>query len=372
MWLARARNLPLSLSLRAFEPRESFRSVLELVINLALQWREIVLEDVPLSLLPVEGKYPSLVSITMRCVPSPDSPIPSFRGAPRLRDIYMTRYTRRIQLHWHQLTKFRTGWISIRDCLELLRHASNLVNAHFRLISMYYFDDLALPGAIVLPQLQSLGLSGPWRARRDPPLDLLKCLKSPALKSLTLDFEDHNSSVCDISPFLSFVSQPLQLHTLILSLLPTTADDLIDCLKATPTVTQLELQISDHILNLNPLFSKLAGHSDFLSQLESFDLSLSGPPSIADPSLVLTALEWRCISTSFIRLQYFQFVVYIDDRNHELEDMDDCDIGAINDRKTEEYLQSFKSHALYPVLEASGTGFSFGEYFLEWRAVHPK
>ncbi|KAF7363880.1 hypothetical protein MSAN_01046000 [Mycena sanguinolenta] len=376
MWLSSARSLPLSLSLRAFQPRKTFHSVLELVISRAHQWREIVLHGGYELSLPVDGKYPLLEKLTIFFLP-PAHPTLSFRDAPRLRDVYMPSFTGRIQLPWHQIIKFRIG-CDVEDCLEFLRHASNLVDAHLRVKPTYYssyFDDLVLPNAILLPQLQFLDLSAQWRDGEVLPMALLQYLETPALQRLTLCFEDYDStdSTCDISPFLSFVSQPsFKLHTLTLSRLPTTVDDLVDCLKAAPTVAQLELQISDHILNLNPLFAKLAGHGDFLPQLESFHISLSGASSIADPSLVLTALEWRCISTPFIRLQYFRFVVYIDDRNPELEDIDDCDIDAINDRKTEEYLKSFKSYALYPVLQVSGTSFSFGEYFLEWRAVHPK
>ncbi|KAJ6502058.1 hypothetical protein C8R45DRAFT_975202 [Mycena sanguinolenta] len=193
-------------------------------------------------------------------------------------------------------------------------------------------------------------------------MGLLQYLETPVLTSLTLCYRDDQREVYNISPFLSFVSQPsFQLQTLALSCLPTTVDDLIDCLKATPTVIQLDLAISYHIQNSNPLFAKFAEHGDFLPQLESFDISLSGFPSIADPSLVLTALERRCISTAVVPLQHFRFAVSIYDTDPE--EIDD---------PTEVYLQSFKSHALYPKLEAAGTNLSLGQYFLQWSTVRPK
>ncbi|KAF7363886.1 hypothetical protein MSAN_01046600 [Mycena sanguinolenta] len=160
----------------------------------------------------------------------PDKPILSFCDAPKLRDVHIARrYATRIQLPWHQLTKFRPMWIDVEDCLELLRHASNLVDAQLRLNSTYcyYFDYVALPNTILLPQLQSLDLSGPWRDEEVLPIALLQYLETPVLKSLTLCFMEERNGVYDISPFLSFVSQPLfQLQTLTLSSLPTTVDDL--------------------------------------------------------------------------------------------------------------------------------------------------
>ncbi|KAF7363889.1 hypothetical protein MSAN_01046900 [Mycena sanguinolenta] len=212
--------------------------MLDLVNSRSHQWREIVLgRDVPLSLLPVDGKYPFLESITMHYTspPSPDSPIPSFRDAPRLHDVHMMIYTTRMELPM--------------------------------------FGSSALPtDTIILPQLQSLCLSGPWNDEGDQdqaaqtiPTTLLKCSKTPVLKTLNLGFMDCHSSVCDILPFLSFVSQsPLQLHTLKLSLVPATEDALIDCLKATPTLVYLQLQIFHHIFDLNPLFAKFTGPSNFL------------------------------------------------------------------------------------------------------------
>ncbi|KAJ6502059.1 hypothetical protein C8R45DRAFT_895294 [Mycena sanguinolenta] len=298
-WLSRARSLPLSLSLHPFLPSDSFYSVLELVISRAHQWREIVLDGG--YELPVDAKYPLLEKLAFFLLPRAH-PTLSFRDAPRLHDVSMPSYTAKIQLPWHQLIEFRTQ-CDIEDCLQFLRHASSLVDAELGLNTTYssYFLDLALLDAILLPKLQSLHLGGEWRDEEALPIALLQYLKTPVLQSFTLCFEDHDStySTCDISPFLSFVSQPsFKLHTLTLSLFPTTVDTLIDCLKATPTVTELELRIPYYIVHLNPLFAKFAGDGDFLPQLESFHISVSGPQSFPDPSLVLAALQWRCTSTT--------------------------------------------------------------------------
>ncbi|KAF7363876.1 F-box domain-containing protein [Mycena sanguinolenta] len=340
-------------------PHSSFHSMLELVNNRSHQWREIVLgRDVPLSLLPVDGKYPFLESITMHYTfpPSPDSPILSFRDAPRLHDVHMMIYTTRIELPWHQLTRFRTDEIDIEDCLELLRRSYNLADAQLK-IPM--FGSSALPtDTIILPQLQSLYLSGPWhdeggqdhdQAAQTIPTALLKCLKTPALKTLILGFMDCRSTVCDISPFLSFSSQsPFQLHTLKLFFVPATVDALIDCLKATPTLIHLQLQISRHILDLNPLFAKFTGPSDFLPKLESLHVALIVNPSIVDAALVLSALVWRCISAPEVRLKNFRFTVSTGFRDYD------------------EYFNSIKSHSVYAILEASETDLYIGKKTKEY------
>ncbi|KAJ7200079.1 hypothetical protein B0H12DRAFT_1164769 [Mycena haematopus] len=337
MWLSRAQSTPLSIHLDIYMPEAVSKSLLELVCGLSHQWQDIDYgETVSLLSLPIDGKYPLLEKL--RISPLPYHPILCFHDAPRLCDVYIPIYTTRIQLPWLQLTTFRTDSIGIEDCLELLGHALNLVDAH---LEIHTHSSPTLPSTIFsLSQLRSLDLSGSISAEETMPMNLLRCLKTPALETLILGPEYYDRSVCDISPFLSFASQSsFQLHTLKLSLVHTTADALVQCLKATPSVIQLELRVSYRVSDTNTLFAQFTGHRDFLPKLERLRIGLPFG-SIPDVSRVIGVLIWRCMTVAVARLQSFWFNVQVG--------------PSYNRPALAAYIQVIKAHPVYLELKASG------------------
>ncbi|KAJ7311498.1 hypothetical protein DFH08DRAFT_756752 [Mycena albidolilacea] len=344
-WIARARSTPLSLQLYAnvYDGAGSVvDSLLEIIGGVSQQWQNIDIDigkDLPLP-FPGNGKYPLLEKLNVSS-PPPDRSVLSFRDAPRLHDVFIPTYTTRIELPWHQLTKFGTERMDIEACLDLLRHASNLVDAHLRILP--YDASTLLQTIFSLPQLHSLNLSGAAWSDDDEdmsemmPMTLFKCLKTPALKTLALGFENVDiEDSTDISPFLSFVSQSsFQLDTLVLSLVPHTTDALIKCLKATPSVIRLKLQISHQIVDADPLFVQLTDDRDFLPKLESLSIALSSWRPNIDALVVVNMLLWRCIISPVTRLQSFRF----------LEDSIKSHI---------------KAHPAYLELEASGIDLGLG------------
>jgi hypothetical protein len=359
-WISRAGSTPLSFWLHANASDPAVDSLLQIISGVSQQWQNIDIRDLPLS-FPADRKYPLLEKLNLS--PSSDHPVLSFCDAPRLRDVFISEYTTRIQLPWHQLTKFGTLSMRIEACLDLLRHASNLAEAHLR-ISPYGAS--ALPDTIFsLPQLHYLNLSVPWvddeytEMVEMPmmPMTLLKCLKTPALKALALGFEyTWNDDLVDISPFLAFVSQSsFHLHALTLSVIPTTTDALMDCLKATPSVIRLKLHISPSIVDMDPVFAEFTGHDKFLPNLESLQISLwpRSPTQTVDASLVVNMLIWRCVTSRVARLRSFWLAVL---GKRELEESIKCYIEA---------------HPVFPELEALGTELRFGErnYLLSFMDV---
>jgi hypothetical protein len=253
---------------------------------------------------PGDSKYPLLEKLV---ITSSLTGLPILRDAPLLHDVFISTYAIKINLPVHQLTKFGTLETDIEACLELLRHASNFVDAHLR-ISPY--DPSALPNTIF-----------------------------SALKTLALGFE-HSvvGQLVDISPFLSFVSQSsFQLNTLSLSCIPATTEALFECLKATPSVIHLKLQISPRISDVNPVFTEFTNHHDFLPKLRSLDIGLAAWSPTVDASFVVDMLIWRYLTPKMARLQSFRF-------------------HSIYDRDLGKSLQSYiKAHPVYPELEALGT-----------------
>ncbi|KAJ7311470.1 hypothetical protein DFH08DRAFT_1087834 [Mycena albidolilacea] len=344
-WLSRARSAPLSLQLYncAANPA-AVNSLLEIISGLSQQWQNIEIGgDLPSS-HPVDGKYPFLEKLNIFSPPD-DHPILSFHHAPRLRDVFIpVEYTTRLQLPWHQLTKFGTEKMGIEACLDLFRHAPNLAEAYLRIAP---YGASALPDTIFsLPQLKSLNLGGAWADDDDDddvevgeimPMTLLNCLKAPALKTLALGFEHvRTRNVIDMSPFLSFVSQSaFHLDALTLSCLPITMEALVECLKATPSVIHLKLLIPNRVINMNPVFAAFTGHQDFLPKLQSLDLRLLASSPTIDGSVVVDMLIWRCLTSEVACLQSFLF--------------------SYKSRYIENHIKPFvTAHPVYPKLEASG------------------
>ncbi|KAJ7685547.1 hypothetical protein DFH06DRAFT_1158800 [Mycena polygramma] len=313
-WLSRAGSTPVTLLLEAFVAEPHILSLLDIIGRLSQQWRDIELvlgDDLPRKFfVPSEAGFPCLEKLA---IAPPLSELPmSFCKAPKLREVFLFRFTPQVQLPWHQLTKFRTYAIGIARCLEILRDAPNLVTGIFEIQD---FDSPPLPQAVLLlTQLQSLRLGKSEADGVDPlPMTVLNCLEAPALKSLTLAFGNAQDEDLDVFPFLSFAARSsFQLHALALSRLPVTTSTLIGCLKATPSVVHLKFQPRHVGVDINVLLLLLTRHPDFLPNLQSLSmmLPLSGVSSMthATPFLMLDMLLWRWSAVGSARLRFFDLI----------------------------------------------------------------
>ncbi|KAJ7864853.1 hypothetical protein B0H14DRAFT_3443371 [Mycena olivaceomarginata] len=323
-WISRARSTPLSLMLSTNASDPAVDSLLEIIGEVSQQWQNIQLGGaLPFSFpFPGNGKYPLLEKL--RNLPFRASPIRSADAiVPRCAAIAR-------RFHHDIYDKDTASFPPVNQ-------------AHLRIS---WYDASALPNTVFsLPQLRSLNLGGTWMEML--PISLLKCLKTPALRTLALGFEDaRNRAPADVSSFLSFVSQSaFKLHTLTLSCLPVTPGALLECLKATPSVIHLKLQIWPGIVDMNPVFAAFTGHRDFLPNLESFGLAFSTwqptvDAPIVDASVVVDMLIWRCLTSTVTRLQSFVYDSY----------------------DLEETVQSYiKAHSVYPELEALGVNLDLDE-----------
>ncbi|KAJ7907367.1 hypothetical protein B0H13DRAFT_2019159 [Mycena leptocephala] len=293
------------------------RSLLKTITASSPQWRKIVLDlgvELAEILFSSDGSlqrhFPSLEKLDINCVVPSIHPI-SFCNAPRLREIFLPSYPTRRPIHfpWAQITTFWTGDIDLSQCIDILTNASNLVNGTF---DFQYHDPFDVSqSSIISLHLQSLTLAGELIIGGDSiPMAILNCLNTPALKDLTLQFNGNQPSSFsrDVSPFLSFVSRlSLQLHSLALSLMPTTTETLIQCLKATPSLVHLKLE-PPRIVNMNTIFTQLTGNSDFLPKLESLHIFFSFDTGrhFITASVVVDMLCWRWAAVGITQLRSFQ------------------------------------------------------------------
>ncbi|KAJ6490750.1 hypothetical protein C8R47DRAFT_458400 [Mycena vitilis] len=217
------------------------------------------------------------------------------------------------QLPLHQLTTLWCACVSLSSCVQLLRDASSLLHGTFQVE-----DDPSTLQAVSIVQhsrLQhlELGAADPDEDRLFyNPMPLLKCLTIPSLNNLALDFpwsRDIAIPPADISPFLSFVSRSsCQLHTLCLSDMPTTSDELIECLKATPSLVHLKLTPVPTSADMNAVFAQCTGPVDFLPKLESFHTYFPSALDLPRVIVVIRMASWRwaAVPAGMTRLRSFR------------------------------------------------------------------
>ncbi|KAJ7766736.1 hypothetical protein B0H16DRAFT_371824 [Mycena metata] len=321
-WLDNARAIPLSLGLadivEGHAPNDQLKSLVAFVLSLSHQWRSLELELEAPSILAksafrdFKGAVPLLEKLSIstyhRAIRI------TFPTAPKLRELSVTTYNSKIQVPWPQLLTFRSEDISIASCLNILRHSSRLVNGTFKIRG----NPLTLPRTVVVrPHLRHLALGAAYSSFRQPllPLTILDCLKTPALKSLTLESADSGTGhTVAVSSLLSFISRSSpRLHTLALSFISTTPAALIECLKATPSLVHFKFQprrrIGRH--DIEPIFLQLTGHPKFLPNLESLHMVFARDPPPSSPapvtaSVLVEMLRWRWVTPGVARLRRFR------------------------------------------------------------------
>ncbi|KAJ7685650.1 hypothetical protein DFH06DRAFT_1159054 [Mycena polygramma] len=307
MWLSRARGSPLSICLRDTQ-RMPVDPLFTTVIGFSQQWQRIEFDIGPESasyIFPVGGKFPLLRSLDLSIADGYLSV--SLSEAPRLREVTIYPHDPHIQLPWHQLDLLCCYEVHAPSCIEILRNSFNLLDGTFSFID----DSSVLPTSILHHNhLQRLEL-GTYAEVGNAPLLILSCLKIPSLKDLTLKFPYHSGTLpANVSLFLSFISQSCcQLHTLTLAYVRTTPDELIECLKAAPSLVSLRL--TPYVV-MDAVFAQLTGHAAFLPKLESLHIffPFKYETSYFDASAVVQMLCWRWAAVGITRLLSFRLGYY--------------------------------------------------------------
>ncbi|KAK7038204.1 hypothetical protein R3P38DRAFT_2904988 [Favolaschia claudopus] len=316
-WLARARQAPLVLSLRlgtGLTRPECVRPILQAIAGMSAQWRIINFDPslVDTSLLfpntAAPPAFPILEKVTCKNNTQFTSLLP-FVNAPRLREFHTYSYP--IALHpdfpWAQITTFTARYASSASCFwHVLDRAINLVEGKFR---FQLWKDPVIPSESPtsiksLDHLQSLSVDTNSEEGTAPtPISVLRHLKTPALKRLTLRQHSFEPRPIDASAFCSWISQSaVRLHYLELSFAPVSSEPLIICLKALPSLVELQLQILRNV-DFDPLFSQLT-NSDFLPRVEIMHCQFS-TASPSNPHVLARALRCRWDAVGITRLRTF-------------------------------------------------------------------
>ncbi|KAJ7727922.1 hypothetical protein B0H16DRAFT_1778190 [Mycena metata] len=296
LWLSRARSVPLSLWLYddwdKKVPCSLERSLFPIVIDLSEQWRLLVIGGSFWASLfhdgSLNGKVPLLEELS----------IDDFGSHP-------------VILHdAPKLPNEPTRYVNIPFSLEILKNSPNLMQASFNLFT-FDFESPHLPASEYRhARLQRLVLSVSEDDDRALPISLLDLLETPALNDLTVVLDPRQPVIVGISPLLSFLSQSaLRLHTLALAHITAPMEDLIECLKLTPSLAHFKFRCA-HPSDFDILFTKLTGCAKFLPKLEGllagFDEEKT-PPSLAT-SVAVEMLCWRWAAVGIAQLKSFRLV----------------------------------------------------------------
>ncbi|KAJ7171923.1 hypothetical protein C8R46DRAFT_1084250, partial [Mycena filopes] len=272
-WLSRTGNLPISLALvddivHGISP-DPEDSVLSVIVEWAGRLRA----------LEIGGRFWGDIlngekgSITERVPLLEELTISTYNelgpvilpNAPKLRIVSVNLWTPTlpIQLPWHQLTKIHIGYIDIVPFLAILQTSTSLLQASFDFYAWTIQSSRLPVSDYSHARLRRIHLGVAECSEKQIPLSLLHHLKTPTLEGLSVAFL-HESLTLDLSPLLSFLSQPrLRLQTLALDSINTSMADLIKCLRLTPSLTHLRLT-PHYIRDIDVLFTQLTGRPEFL------------------------------------------------------------------------------------------------------------
>ncbi|KAJ7706909.1 hypothetical protein B0H17DRAFT_1192465 [Mycena rosella] len=319
-WLARARRVPLSLRFHNSNgdwESASAQSILQIIVSLFPQWRNIEL-DLTLSLgqiiFPLGREFPLLEKLAfITCGEhGPKFMASLYIDAPKLRQI-SARIYHIVSLHipWDQITVYRMTCSNFRTCIQILPYLLNLVNGTFE-VDRYNSptEPISVPPLL---RLQSLTVVG---SGRSVPMHILDYFTAPALKTLTLRFPHYRPMVAsETAPLISFASRSsFQLHTMSLSLV-LTADAVVQCLEALPSLAHLKIMIEPLRADyMSAVFRQLTGIGEFLPKLESLHAILTNlspfesQPQPIGVGVLTELLHWRRTSAGITQLKSFQLV----------------------------------------------------------------
>ncbi|KAJ7772038.1 hypothetical protein DFH07DRAFT_214002, partial [Mycena maculata] len=286
-WLSRTGDMPLSIKIEeggrtyldaVLDARQVY-PVLQMIGRLSAQWETIYISVYPEHLdhlFSVKGRFPWLKKLVVECALHLqfewhyiEYPPRELRDASMLREIQLFRASwTTLALPWASLPVYLSEKIGVYEGLDVLRSGTGLSRCTLCLVPEPHHYISSLPPII---NLQDLTLSE--RAETLEPLlvmEMLKHLTLPALKNLSLEFEDiDDRPPADITEFLPFIlrsSLQLKLQSLTLCLVPTSETRLLQCIRCIPSLVTLQLQLSKPI---SAVHDRLTCDAGFLTRLQS-------------------------------------------------------------------------------------------------------
>ncbi|KAF8211063.1 hypothetical protein K438DRAFT_1808733 [Mycena galopus ATCC 62051] len=234
LWFDRAGILPISISLNSQLLPPGFHSWAS---SHSHKWEHVslVLSDVELTGL----RWMKVSALKTLVIGRADSvsqliaTVESFKMAPQLREVTLLRGLGPsiIELPWGQLTTLSGTDFTVRECVDVLRSAPQLMHCTFNIRS-----DAA--GYTMQRKLKHSGLRQLTLQYGKGHIDLLRRLELPSLTRIQLSLE---RSTENVTSFVEFGAQSPLLQHLSVDAEALPSDQSLRCLNATPAVTILDL-----------------------------------------------------------------------------------------------------------------------------------
>jgi hypothetical protein len=236
LWFNRAGILPISISLSSQSSLP--HSLPSWAAQHSHKWEHVslVLPDVELSRLNwiKVSALKSLVIGPSNRISHTVMNVPGFQKAQQLRELTLLRGLgpSNIDLPWGRLTTLSAKELTMRECVDVLRRASQLTHCNF-------FIRVATVSQTTLSKLRHSCLRQLILQYGTAHIDLLRRLELPSLTRMQLSLESGHQNVAD---FVEFAAHSPLLEHISVEAGSLSPREFIQCLGATSSVTMLEFQ----------------------------------------------------------------------------------------------------------------------------------
>ena len=258
-WLLRANSSPLFIKLTSDDEDESiicsFRAIMDVLVTRSTYWKSLD------CLLPPQchdilenNHFPMLTSVSVRppkgTISTFSEPPNMFFSAPKLIDVDLSGYNySAMTLPWEQLRRFKTQFLTVAECLEVLKRSPSLKECH--LDSVYSTEIFPSPMPLdgFYSELEHLDIT----LIRGAAVSFFDSITLPSLSQLRV----HYSGVAEfnLSAIRSLVLRSsCNLQRLCIEKRHFHDEDLIPCLESVPSLSHLRLVVLGESAGLSKNF----------------------------------------------------------------------------------------------------------------------
>ncbi|KIM44059.1 hypothetical protein M413DRAFT_443120 [Hebeloma cylindrosporum] len=258
-WLMRANASPLFIKLTSDDEHESIfcslRAIMDVLVTRSIYWNSLD------CLLPPQchdilknNHFPMLTSVSVRppkgTISTFSEPPNMFLSAPKLLDVDLSGYNfSAMMLPWEQLRRFKTQFLTVAECLKVLKRSPNLKECHLE--SVYSPEIFPSPVSLdtFYSELEHLDIT----LIKGAAVSLLDSITLPSLNQLRVHYT--GAAGFTLSSIHSLVLRSsCNLQRLCIEKQHLRDEDLIPCLESVPSLCYLRLIVVGESAGLSKNF----------------------------------------------------------------------------------------------------------------------
>jgi len=266
-WLLRAGTSPLFIKLTSEDEHESIfcslRAIMDVLVTRSTYWHSLD------CLLPPQchdilknNHFPMLTSVSVRppkgTISTFSEPPNMFLSAPKLFDVDLSGYNfSSMVLPWEQLRRFKTQFLTVAECLKVLRRSPSLKECHLE--NVYSPEILfSVASETLYSSLDLLDVT----LIKGAAITLLDSVTLPNLRDLRIQYNGPGGFLLSAVSSLVLRSS-CNLQRLFIEKHSLKEDDLISCVETMPSLNHLRVvALGDSTQESTSLTDKLVGMLD--------------------------------------------------------------------------------------------------------------